>query len=168
MSNDSKKKYNTISTELRNDIKKRFEFGEHLIDLCLEYKVNFNTMKNYASKKSWKKGKTIDIVYAKEMMAETDEVVKKRADIKKLLDNLGMSLLSYMFELEKNKQRPTNKNIEEALKHRLTSATLIKDYMKDIHNFRSPEEQLKLEEMVINIEKLKATLDDEETDVDLD
>lgn len=168
MSNDSKKKYNTISTELRNDIKKRFEFGEHLIDLCLEYKVNFNTMKNYASKKGWKKGKTIDIVYAKEMMAETDEVVKKRADIKKLLDNLGMSLLSYMFELEKNKQRPTNKNTEEALKHRLTSATLIKDYMKDIHNFRSPEEQLKLEEMVIKLEQLKAMLDDEEQDVDLD
>ena len=168
MSNDSKKKYNTISTELRNVIKKRYELGEHLIDLALEYKINFNTLKNYASQKGWVKGKSVEIVYAKEFLAETEEVVKKRAEIKKLLDNLGMSMLSYMFELEKNKQRPTNKNTEEALKHRLTSATLIKDYMKDIHNFRSPEEQARLMKAMLELEKIKEMIDEENTDVDLD
>lgn len=167
MSNNNSK-YNTISAELRNEIKKRFESGEHLIDLAIEYKLNFNTLKNYASKKKWVKSKKADITYAIEFLSETEETVKQRAEIKKLLNNLGMSALSYLFELEKNKQRPTNKNTEEALKNRLTSITIIKDYMKDIHNFRSPEEQAKLLKAMLELEKIKDMIDEGEQDIHLD
>lgn len=167
MSNN-KTVYNTISAETRNEIKKRFESGEHLIDLAIEYKINFNTLKNYASKKKWVKGKRVEITYALEFLSETEETVKNRANIKKLLDNLGMSMLSHLFELEKNKQRPTNKNLEEAIKNRFMSATIIKDYMKDIHNFRSPEEQARLLKAMLELEKIKELIEEENGDIDYD
>ena len=72
MSNDSKKKYNTISTEVRNDIKKRFEFGENLLDLAMEYNLNYGTLKNYASKKKWEKNKRAELVYAMNFLMETE------------------------------------------------------------------------------------------------
>ena len=45
-------KYMKVSTAVINKIRIRFEFGEDLKKLSTEYKVNYGTLKNYASQKN--------------------------------------------------------------------------------------------------------------------
>ena len=168
MSNDSKKKYNTISAELRNEIKKRYESGENLLDLAMEYNLNYGTLKNYASKKKWEKNKRAELVYAMNFLMETEEDVAERNEILKHFKTLGKSYLAYFLELEKKGNRPTKKAVEEALKNRMQAAEILKSFLKDIHNFRSPEEQARLVSAVLELEKLKADLDTAQGTVDIE
>lgn len=71
-----KKLYNPIPKKLKIEIQTRYEVGENLLDLAIEYKVNFYTLKNCASNEKWEKGKIKEIVYQ-----ELEEVVVE--DIKK-------------------------------------------------------------------------------------
>ena len=47
----------TTTTELKKEIRKRYEIGEDLITLALKYKINYGTLRNIASREKWEKGK---------------------------------------------------------------------------------------------------------------
>lgn len=75
--------YNPIPKKLKIEIQTRFEVGENLLDLAVEYKINFYTLKNCASSEKWEKGKLKQIVFQelKEVIADDikkDKVIHQR------------------------------------------------------------------------------------------
>lgn len=51
--------YRKLTETEITEIRRRYELGENLKDLAIEFNVNYNTLKNRASKEGWIKGKPI-------------------------------------------------------------------------------------------------------------
>ena len=51
--------YKKLTETEITEIRRRYELGENLKDLAIEFNVNYNTLKNRASRESWAKGKPI-------------------------------------------------------------------------------------------------------------
>ena len=60
---DMKKK---IRNDLKKEIRRKFECGEDLIELAIEYKLNHGTLRNLSAKEGWEKGKLLNLVRVKE------------------------------------------------------------------------------------------------------
>lgn len=161
----TKVRYNKISTELKKEIKKRYEYGENLTDLSIEYNVNFFSLKNFASIKGWNKGSRAEMIEAQEILLETKEQAKERKVVKDGLKNVVKSNLNYLLTLEKNKLRPENKSKEEALKHRISATKTLYDVAKDIFGIRTPKDELELRETELRYRKLAEQYDDGDIEV---
>lgn len=51
--------YKKLTKTEITEIRKRYELGENLKDLVIKFNVNYNTLKNRASREGWIKGKPI-------------------------------------------------------------------------------------------------------------
>ena len=51
--------YKKLTETEITEIRKRYELGENLKDLAIEFNANYNTLKNRASREGWAKGKPI-------------------------------------------------------------------------------------------------------------
>lgn len=172
MSNNlAKKKYKILPVALKKEIQKRFESGENLLDLSIEYGIPYGSLKNMSSKNGWVKGKTAEILLVAEYLNESQEKLIKKEEIKqeyreqqdKLL--IAMKKTEYMFE----KDEVAHSNRAKALKDSYALS-------KELYDIRTPKEELELRtltakyhELIGEIEKHKlkvVDLDDEDDEIE--
>ena len=70
-------KKKTTTTKLKTLIRKRYESGEDLLDLAVEYNIKYGTLRNISSKEKWQKGILKDIVYFKEIEKLTSKLAEE-------------------------------------------------------------------------------------------
>lgn len=136
-----KKLYNPIPKKIKMEIRTRFEVGENLLDLAIEYKVNFYTLKNCASKEKWEKGKIIEIVYQ-----ELEEVVTEDIKKDKLLHQRDCTYLH---------KKLTNDMLKDAIADNCSKKS------EEIYSLRAGtiERVFKLGNQILGIETTREKLD---------
>lgn len=162
-------KKKTTTTNLKRKIRRRYECGENLIELAIEYKINYGTLRNMASREGWEKGKVLDLVRIKETLEIADEAVEKRADViqeyKLLTDDLrkyaidkatGRNILS-----GDNYTSPVNKAKEEAFLKRVSAIDTLYRMDKELYSIHSDKEQLELKQESIKYEEMRKRLEEE-------
>lgn len=133
---------NKVSVKIKNEIRKRFEDGEDLKELAYEYKVSYGTLRNTSSKENWEKGINAAIRYLKEVEKDIESHIAEREEIVNHYRNLHKATLAYQIELERKKQRPTNKDAETALKTRISSHRENYQFAKELYSIMSPQEEI--------------------------
>lgn len=148
-----------VVPSLKNIIRKRYESGEDLIELALEYKINYGTLRNISSKEKWEKGKALAVARIKETFEAAEDILKKRNKIKqeyiKLTENLR--------KLALNKDEPKIKAQEEALYRRATAIETLYKMDKELHSIYTDKELLELQKEKLKYEVLKKKLELDET-----
>lgn len=133
---------NKVSTKIKSEIRKRFEYGEDLKELAYEYKLSYGTLRNLSSKEKWEKGVNASILYIKEVEKDIENHITEREEVKGHYKNLHKSTLAYLIELERKKERPTTKAKEEALKNRITAHRENYEFAKELYSIMNPEEEI--------------------------
>lgn len=160
-------KYNKVSAKVKSEIKKAYEAGADLIDLSLQYFVNYGTLRNIASEEGWEKGKTKALM----QRAIIEDDISKRVELRKQIiekyRTLHGSHLAYLMELRETGQAPTVKSKEEALKHRIVSTSELYKLGKELFSLQTPLEEVEYALAQVKYEKSKKGLG-EDGDIDLD
>lgn len=133
---------NKVSNAIKKEIRKRFEYGEDLKELAYEYKLSYGTLRNLSSKEKWEKGINASILYIKEVEKDIESHIAEREEIVNHYRNLHKATLAYQIELERKKQRPTNKDAETALKTRISSHRENYQFAKELYSIMSPQEEI--------------------------
>lgn len=154
-----------VSNTIKKEIRKRFEYGEDLKELAYEYKLAYGTLRNISSKERWKKGINSSLLYIKEVENDIERHISEREEIKNHYKNLHKSTLAYLINLERKKDRPTVKAIEEALKNRIASHRENYQFAKELYSIMSPEEEI---EYKIRLAKYEAYKEEIMKDADED
>lgn len=133
--------YNPIPKKMKIEIQTRYEVGENLLDLAVEYKVNFYTLKNCASLEKWEKGKIKQIVFQ-----ELEEVVTE--DIKK-------DKITHQKEYTYLQKKLTNDMLKDAIANNCTKKA------EEIYSMRAGtiEKAYKLGNQILGIETTREKLD---------
>ena len=160
----------TTTTNLKKEIRKRYEYGEGLIDLAIEFKVNYGTLRNLASHEKWEKGIVRDIVRAKEIFEAADKTLKEREAIKEEYKLLTKDLRNYAIDKATGRKvlsgdkytSPVSKSIEEAFLKRVTAIDVLYKLDKDLHSIYSDKELLEMKQETAKYEKLKKELDEKQ------
>jgi hypothetical protein len=153
-------KYRKISSDIKKEIKKAYEFGVDLTDLAIKYMLNKDTLKNLASKDKWIKGKNKAIL---EQAFVEDDIAKRvelRDEVLGQYRNLHQSNLSYLMELEREGIRPKVKAQEEALKSRIQATTELYKLGKEVFSIQTPMERVEYELKLIKYEIGKRAIKD--------
>lgn len=137
----SKKSFIKVQASILREIRKRYEFGESLKELAYEYRVNYGTLKNYASKEKWKKGSLKGAIYLQESTKEVEELKNKFAELLNTYRSLHISSLNHLINLEKT-QKPVNDKQERAVQIRIQSLKESFLFAKDLYGVRTPEQEL--------------------------
>ena len=153
-------RYNRIPAITKAEIKKSYEAGVDLIDLSLSYNVNYGTLKNIASKEQWSKGKSKYILQQSIIEDDISKRVVLRDQVIKYYQNLHQSNLSYLMELDRTGDRPTNKSKEEALKSRIIATTELYKLGKELFSIQTPSERVDYELKRIKYEVGKKAIKD--------
>lgn len=169
MSNDLvKKKYKILSTEEKKELQKRYESGENLLDLSIEMKIPYGSLKNLASKKGWVKGKKAEILMLLEHVEESQELVNQRIQIKEEYKSHNKTLLDSISNVKK-----ISMSGEIAFSNRAKALKDSFSLAKELYDIRTPKEEielrtitLKYQELVTEIEKHKPTVIDLEDDIE--
>ena len=169
MSNDLvKKKYKILSTEEKKELQKRYESGENLLDLSIEMKISYGSLKNLASKKGWVKGKKAEILMLLEHVEESQELVNQRIQIKEEYKSHNKTLLDSISGVKK-----ISMSGEIAFSNRAKALKDSFSLAKELYDIRTPKEEielrtitLKYQELVTEIEKHKPTVIDLEDDIE--
>ena len=164
------KKYNKVSLLDKKAIRKRYEFGENLIELAHEFKVNYGTLKNCSSKELWEKGKYNELVYIKEQEEDVIELVKKRQEQKKTFRNLLAATLNTLTgKVSEGQYGLESKSKEEAMKARFQGLQTGYQLSRELYNIKTDDEEieqklknLKYERYKLNLNKVVAEEEDEE------
>ncbi|MGL5646356.1 MAG: hypothetical protein ACRDDY_00775, partial [Clostridium sp.] len=82
---------NKVSTKIKSEIRKRFEYGEDLKELAYEYKLSYGTLRNLSSKEKWEKGINASILYIKEVEKDIENHITEREEVKGHYKNLHKS-----------------------------------------------------------------------------
>lgn len=169
MSNDLvKKKYRILSTEEKKELQKRYESGENLIDLSIEKKIPYPSLKNLASKKGWVKGKKAEILMLVEHLNESRELMERREEVIEKHREAHERLMDNFNDID-----PTNMDTEIALSNRAKALKDAHAVAKELYDIRTPKEEIELrtitvkyQELVAEIEKHKPTIIDLEDDIE--
>ncbi len=164
-------RYRKISNEIKKEVKKAYESGMDLVDISLQYMINYGTLRNMASKDGWVKGKSKAIL----QQAFIEDDISKRVELRdKVIGNyreLHNSNLSYLMELKTSGAKPKVKAHEEALKNRIQATAELYKLGKELYSIETSDEKIdrklkhiKYEEGKKTIEKHKGVMfmDDEE------
>lgn len=175
-------KRKTTTTDLKKLIRKKYEAGQNLIDLAIEYKINYGTLRNIASKESWRKGILKDIVHIKEIELIAEKIAKERVEKKeeykaltkeimvdlKSLEGLDMQMYVTLGE-EKKSFAETKATV---VKLRTSSVKELYSIDRELYQILSPSEEQDLAMKRLKYEELKKkagfTDDDEEESSDED
>ena len=157
-------KKNKIAPSLKSIIHKRFESGEDLLELAIEYKINYGTLRNISSKEKWEKGKALTVARIKETFEVADDILKKREQVKKDYINITDSLREYAL----SKDDPDIKTEEEAFYRRATAIDTLYKMDKELHSIYTDKELLELQIERLKYESLKKKLEEEEDTTYLD
>lgn len=155
-----KKNKNTKVKEKENEIKMRFESGENLIDLSVEYKIDYQVLKNISSKKKWEKGKLADLISIQQMI---DTVHSNAALRTKTLDQYR-DITNKLREHLSTAGTPSIKAQEEALANRTKAIKDLFSLDKELHHVHTDLEALELKKLMTELERLKLQLAAEETE----
>lgn len=124
--------------KIRSEIRKRYEAGEDLISLSIEYKVNYGTLKNISSKEKWEKGILEKITHYKEIFELANKNVQRRElakeEYKILIEKMRKELIS-----------DENSNIKVVQEARRAKSQAIKELYamdKELHGIMSEKEML--------------------------
>lgn len=174
-------KRKTTTTDLKNLIRQKFEAGQDLIDLAIEYKINYGTLRNLSSKENWQKGILKDIVYIKETEKLTKEIAKKRENKRKeyrertqeIMEDLqsleGMDVQMYVALGEEKKSYAETK--ATVVKLRTSSIKELYSIDKELYQILNATEEQDLAMKRLKYEELKKKagfIDDEEESSDED
>lgn len=158
-------KRKTTTTDLKNSIRKKYESGQDLIDLAIEYKVNYGTLRNIASKEQWEKGLLKDLIHIKELESLTKKAIKEKEKIKKRYKDLTNEAIEDLQSLEKLDMQMYVTIGEEKKSFAETKATVIKlrtsaikelyNVDKELYEILSPSEEQDLMLKRLKYEELK-------------
>ena len=157
-----------IRNDLKKEIRRKFECGEDLIDLAIEYKLNYGTLRNLASKEQWKKNILTELVHLKEIEAQVDEIVKQREKIKSDYQSLTREVVEDLKSLEGMEMEMYVALGEESKSYAETKATVVKlrtsaikelySIDKELYQIQSLAEQQDLMIKKLRYEELKRKL----------
>ena len=133
---------NKVSNIVKKEIRKRFEAGEDLKELAYEFRVSYGTLRNLSSKEKWQKGINSTLLYLQEVQNDIEQHLEEKEEIKGHYKNLHKSTLAYLIELERKKERPTNKGREDALRTRIATHRDGYQFAKELYSIMNPEEEL--------------------------
>ena len=160
----------TTTTELKKEIRKRYEIGEDLITLALKYKINYGTLRNIASREKWEKGKIKDLVRMKELLEAADEEIKEREKVKKDYKIITEDLRSYALDKATGDKvlngddytSPVTKSKEEAYLKRVSAIGALFDIEKQLYSIYTEKELMELKQEVLKYEEMKRKIELEE------
>lgn len=135
-------KRKTTTTDLKNLIRQKFEAGQDLIDLAIEYKINYGTLRNLSSKENWQKGILKDIVYIKETEKLTKEIAKKRENKRKEYRERTQEIMEDLQSLEGMDMQMYVALGEEKKSYAETKATVVKLRTSSIKELYSIDKEL--------------------------
>ncbi|MGL4628968.1 MAG: hypothetical protein ACRCUR_05725 [Cetobacterium sp.] len=133
---------NKVSNAIKKEIRKRFEAGEDLKELAYEFRLSYGTLRNLSSKEKWQKGINSTLLYLQEVQNDIEQHLEEKEEIKGHYKNLHKSTLAYLIELERKKERPTNKGREDALRTRIATHRDGYQFAKELYSIMNPEEEL--------------------------
>ena len=81
VNNSDKKKYKILSAVIKKELQRRFESGENLLDLSIEYKIPYSSLKNMSKRNGWEKGRKAEILMLTEFVNESIELSKMKNSI---------------------------------------------------------------------------------------
>ena len=150
MSNNlDKKKYKVLSSAEKKAIQRRFESGENLLDLSIEYKIPYGSLKNMSSKNGWVKGKKSEILMLTEYVNESLELTTVRNRILEKHREAHESLLDTILETT-----PIDMEIEIGLSNRAKALKDLHSIAKELFDIRTPKEELELKTRAIKYAQL--------------
>ena len=135
-------KRKTTTTDLKNLIRQKFEAGQDLIDLAIEYKINSGTLRNLSSKENWQKGILKDIIYIKETEKLTKEIAKKRENKRKEYRERTQEIMEDLQSLEGMDMQMYVALGEEKKSYAETKATVVKLRTSSIKELYSIDKEL--------------------------
>ena len=158
-------KRKTTTTDLKNSIRKKYESGQDLIDLAIEYKVNYGTLRNIASREQWKKGILKDLIRVKELENLTKKAIKEKEKRKNIYKDLTNGAVEDLQLLEKLDMEMYVTLGEEKKSFAETKATVVKlrtsaikelyNIDKELYEILSPSEEQDLMLKKLKYEELK-------------
>jgi len=94
---------------LEDEIRKRYEAGEDLIELAREYMIPYGSLRGISSKNKWEKGKTKDLIYNEEHLrivkAETEKRKRIIEEYRKIQAEIKSVILSDLENLDPDPDR---------------------------------------------------------------
>ena len=162
------------------EIRLRYEYGEDLKDLAIEYKIPLATL-NFRKKKSQQNGdewiKGIKNKQGYEAFVE-DEKERKLLLLKKINDEVTNHLdhvekIIYYYKKEEKEQMDMcetpllYKSREEAIGKRVETITKIADIKKDIIGVYTPEKQKAIDKLDIELELKRKELEEKELELEI-
>lgn len=126
--------------KIRSEIRKRYEAGEDLISLSIEYKVNYGTLKNISSKEKWEKGKLEKLVYYKEIFEIANLNKEKREIVKEEYKQLTEKMRKQLLEDDKS---DNIKVIQEARRAKSQAIKELYIIDKELHGMETDLEKMK-------------------------
>jgi hypothetical protein len=149
--------------EVKWEIKKAYELGENLIDLCIRYKVNYSTLRNIASREKWKKGKIRSIVLAKEALDEIKNKIEKRQEVKRDYIDITDAIRANIKDT-----KGVLRGIEElSLLNRAKSVEAIYAVDKELHNMLPDKGEIEYKKAYIEYERLRAEVEQDDTEQEI-
>ncbi|MGL5904616.1 MAG: hypothetical protein ACRCZO_18170 [Cetobacterium sp.] len=161
---------NKVSNAIKKEIRKRFEAGEDLKELAYEFRLSYGTLRNLSSKEKWQKGINSTLLYLQEVQNDIEQHLEEKEEIKGHYKNLHKSTLAYLIELERKKERPTNKGREDALRTRIATHRDGYQFAKELYSIMNPEEELDYKIKLARYEAYKDEIlaDEKERGIKLD
>ncbi|MGL5125611.1 MAG: hypothetical protein ACRC6U_06440 [Fusobacteriaceae bacterium] len=161
---------NKVSNAIKKEIRKRFEAGEDLKELAYEFRLSYGTLRNLSSKEKWQKGINSTLLYLQEVQKDVEQHLEEKEEIKGHYKNLHKSTLAYLIELERKKERPTNKGREDALRTRIATHRDGYQFAKELYSIMNSEEELDYKIKLAKYEAYKDEIlaDEKEREIKLD
>ncbi|MGL4653878.1 hypothetical protein [Cetobacterium sp.] len=161
---------NKVSNAIKKEIRKRFEAGEDLKELAYEFRLSYGTLRNLSSKEKWQKGINSTLLYLQEVQNDIEQHLEEKEEIKGHYKNLHKSTLAYLIELERKKERPTNKGREDALRTRIATHRDGYQFAKELYSIMNPEEELDYKIKLARYQAYKDEIlaDEKEREIKLD
>lgn len=142
--------------EFEDEIRKKFEAGQDLITLSIEYKISYQVLKNLSSKNKWEKGKLKSLLIAQ----ETLELLKNNRGVREEVREQYARLTKELREHLTNTDNPTRMKEEIALSNRVKALKDLYSIDKELHGLQTDSELLEYQRVMVELEKLKNTLEE--------
>lgn len=170
----------SISRKKEMEIRLRYEYGEDLKVLAAEYKIPLATL-NFKKKKSRQKGDPWIKGFRNKQGYEN--FVEDEAERKKfLLDKINREITGHLehaeklinfLEIQEDKDIAVNddfiisKKVEEAIGKRIENVSKIAELKRDIAGVYTPEKQIIIDKLNIELELRKVELEEKKTDLSI-
>ena len=162
------------------EIRLRYEYGENLKDLAIEYKIPLATLKS-KQKKSKQKGdpwvKGFRSKQGYEYFVE-DEAERKKLILNRINDEMmehldhAAEIIKYhekkeKLQIERVEDVEIYKSVEEAIGKRIDNVARLAEIKKDIAGVYTPEKQIAIDKLQIEVELKRKELEEKEIDLQI-